>query len=51
MNAAAMWMQRVMAGTWTAEYLVPEMQAAGKSAAKAIADFKAAPHHADPFRR
>lgn len=39
-SAQALWMERVMNGTWVPELLVGEMQQAAKSAAAAVAEYK-----------
>lgn len=39
-TAQELWFGRVMAGTWTPEYLVPEMQEAARSAAAAVESYK-----------
>jgi hypothetical protein len=41
-TAQELWITRVINGTWTPEYLVPEMQQAAKSAAAAVAEYKRA---------
>lgn len=35
-TAQELWMERVLSGTWNPERLVPEMQAAARSAAESI---------------